>query len=190
MPGSVLLTDCDTWPATSSGFVSPRRTVLPSSTCGSDSFSPNVGSRHVGLHLLEQILVHAAHHEMLKRSTGARPGWALGCLWASLAVGRRARVPLVVFIVCWSRRQILPLWTAEAVVFFLEYQLPFQILAVADAAAPQRNVGGDSLLLQLGKRSVRPVLTRALVWGRSFSPQTMERDDGTSGKRGGVDEMA
>ena len=48
----------------------------------------------------------------------------------------------------------------------------------------------DRALCNLRKRPVRPVLTRALVWGRSFSPQTMERDDGTSGKRGGVDEMA
>ncbi len=45
----------------------------------------------------------------------------------------------------------------------------------------------DEHLPRLRKRSVRPVLTRALVWGRSFSPQTMERDDGTSvGKRGGA----
>ncbi len=55
----------------------------------------------------------------------------------------------------------------------------------------RHQISGAKVISQTcGKRSVRPVLTRALVWGRSFSPQTMERDDGTSGKRGGVDEMA
>ena len=77
----------------------------------------------------------------------ARPGWAFGCLWASLAVRRRARVPLVVVVDGRIGRQVLTLRTAEAVVLLFISQSGLQVLAVADAAAPEREIGLYALRL-------------------------------------------
>ena len=57
-------------------------------------------------------------------------------------------------------RQKLALRTAEAIVFFLVYQLTFQVLATSRPAAPERNVGLDSLLLKIPndrRRAVTPI---------------------------------
>ena len=55
--------------------------------------------------------------------------------------------------------QVLSLWTSKTILLFLVDQFTFQVLAVSDAATPERNEGPFALLLKCADDGRRTVAT-------------------------------
>ena len=101
---------------------------------------------HLGLHVLEQVLIKAAKQEALGGILSS-PGRAGGGLGTGLALLRNTGVSLVIFMERWIWLQIVPLRTTKAILLLFIYETTGPMLAVSNTATPKRNEGLSCLLL-------------------------------------------